>query len=36
MCHYQVGETVLDSTATAEAILDRLVYYSHVIKINGK
>ena len=29
--------TVLNSTATAEAILDRLVYYhSHVIKIKGK
>ena len=25
--------TVLHSTATAEAILDRLVYHSHVIKI---
>ena len=24
------------STATAEAILDRLVYHSHVIKIKGK
>ena len=28
--------TVLHSTATAEAILDRLVYHSHVIKIKGK
>ncbi len=28
--------TVLNSTATAEAILDRLVYHSHVIKIKGK
>lgn len=28
--------TVLHSTATAEAILDRLVYHSHVIKIRGK
>ena len=27
---------VLHSTATAEAILDRLVYHSHVIKIKGK
>ena len=27
---------VLNSTATAEAILDRLVYHSHVIKIKGK
>ena len=30
------GGTVLNSTATAEAILDRLVYHSHVIKIKGK
>ncbi len=30
------GETVLHSTATAEAILDCLVYHSHVIKIKGK
>ena len=28
--------TVLNSTATAEAILERLVYHSHVIKIKGK
>lgn len=28
--------TVLNSTATAEAILDSLVYHSHVIKIKGK
>ena len=28
--------TVLNSTATAEAILDRLVYHSHVTKIRGK
>ena len=28
--------TFLNSTATAEAILDRLVYHSHVIKIKGK
>lgn len=28
--------TVLQSTATAEAILDRLVYHSHVIKIKGE
>ena len=28
--------TVLNSTATAEAILDRLVYHSHVIEIKGK
>nr|WP_270412945.1 ATP-binding protein [Ligilactobacillus ruminis] len=28
--------TVLNSMATAEAILDRLVYHSHVIKIKGK
>ena len=28
--------TVLNSTATAEAILDRLVYHSHVIKLKGK
>lgn len=28
--------TVLNSTATAEAISDRLVYHSHVIKIKGK
>ncbi|MCC4426719.1 ATP-binding protein, partial [Limosilactobacillus reuteri] len=27
---------VLHSTATAEAILDRLVYHSHAIKIKGK
>ncbi len=27
---------VLHSTATAEAILDRLVYHSHLIKIKGK
>ena len=27
---------VLHSTATAEAILERLVYHSHVIKIKGK
>ncbi|WP_277956491.1 ATP-binding protein [Limosilactobacillus urinaemulieris] len=29
-------ETALYSTATAEAILDRLVYHSYVIKIKGK
>ena len=34
--HYQVGETGLHGMATAEAILDRLVYHSHVIKIKGK
>src|SRR5699024_3738842 len=28
--------TILQSTANAEAILDRLVYHSHVIKIKGK
>ena len=28
--------TVLNNTATAETILDRLVYHSHVIKIKGK
>ena len=28
--------TVLNSTETAEAILDRLVYHSHMIKIKGK
>ena len=28
--------TVLNSTATAETILDRFVYHSHVIKIKGK
>ena len=28
--------TVLNSMATAEAILDCLVYHSHVIKIKGK
>ena len=33
--HYQ-GETGLHGMATAEAILDRLVYHSHVIKIKGK
>ena len=26
----------ISGTATAEAILDRLVYHSHVIKIKGK
>ena len=34
--HYQVGETGLHGMATAEAILDRLVYHSHVIEIKGK
>ena len=28
--------TVLHNQAAAEAILDRLVYHSHVIKIKGK
>ncbi|MGO4924529.1 ATP-binding protein [Ligilactobacillus ruminis] len=28
--------TILNSTTTAEAILYRLVYHSHVIKIKGK